>query len=165
MSILKPFLNVPISPQITNSLHSKCWFSDPVIFQGTCDMTLDLEGVHICHIVIFTLSRWLFIYLFVYFFNSPAFPFRLSVFLHTLLFSHYNTEPPTFCSTTFSDLCFSILATIHISLPLFLIYCFSILATIHISQFLYSLHSLSRFWHLFDWNSNSGGGGGMGVHA
>ena len=32
-------------------LHSKCWFSGPVIIQGSCDMTLHLEGVHICHIL------------------------------------------------------------------------------------------------------------------
>ena len=36
-------------------LRSKCRFSGPVIIRGTCDMTLHLEGVHICHI----LKQWL----------------------------------------------------------------------------------------------------------
>ena len=152
MSILKTFLNVPISPQITNSLHSKCWFSDPVIVQGTCDMTFNLERVHICHIVNFSLSRWIFIYLFVYFFNSLAFPFRLSVFLHTLLFSHYNTYPSTF-----------FLATIHISQ--FLHHSFWYTAFLFLLQFTFlNFYTLciicllmSRFWHLFDWNSNTEG--------
>ena len=36
---------------------SKCWFSGPVRIQGTCDMTLHLEGVHICHILKYWLRR------------------------------------------------------------------------------------------------------------
>ena len=36
-------------------LRSKCYFSGPVIIQGACDMTMVLEGVHICHI----LKHWL----------------------------------------------------------------------------------------------------------
>ena len=38
-------------------LHSRCWFSGPVRIQGTCDMTLHLEGVHICHILKYWLRR------------------------------------------------------------------------------------------------------------
>ena len=34
---------------------SNCWFSGPVLIQGTCDTTLDLERVHLCHI----LKHWL----------------------------------------------------------------------------------------------------------
>ena len=36
-------------------LHSKYRFSGPVKIQGTCELTLDLEGVHIGHI----LKHWL----------------------------------------------------------------------------------------------------------
>ena len=56
MIILKVFLSVPICLKITGrSLHRKCWFSGPVIIQGTCDTTLGLEGVHLCHV----LKHWL----------------------------------------------------------------------------------------------------------
>ena len=53
---LKNILNVPITKLLTaRGLHSKCLFSGPLRFQGTCDMTLHLDGVHICH----TLKYWL----------------------------------------------------------------------------------------------------------
>ena len=32
-----------------HALDSKCWCPGPVIIQATCDMTLDLDRVHICH--------------------------------------------------------------------------------------------------------------------
>ena len=38
-------------------LHSKCWFSGPFKIQGTCEMTLHLEGVHICHILKYWLRK------------------------------------------------------------------------------------------------------------
>ena len=57
MSISRTFSSVPISLKITN----KTWFTyymlilGPVISQGTCDMTLDLQVVYTCHI----LKHWL----------------------------------------------------------------------------------------------------------
>ena len=53
MSILKTFLMFPSASKLltVRGLHSKCWFSSPVGIQGTCDMTLHLDGVHICHIL------------------------------------------------------------------------------------------------------------------
>ena len=45
------------SNKLARGLHSKCRFSGPVRIQGTCDMTLHLEGVHICHILKYWLRR------------------------------------------------------------------------------------------------------------
>ena len=38
-------------------LHSKCLFSGPVRIQGTCDMSLHIDGVHFCHILKYWLRR------------------------------------------------------------------------------------------------------------
>ena len=53
MNIFKIFLNVPISLTLLTArvLHSKCSVLGPVRIIETCDLTLDREGVHICHIL------------------------------------------------------------------------------------------------------------------
>ena len=46
-------------PTSTGNLHDGYFktFSGPVRIQATCDMTLHLEGVHICHILKYWLQR------------------------------------------------------------------------------------------------------------
>ena len=50
MSVLKTFLMFLYASELPTHLYAECLFPGPVIIQCTCEMTLELEGVHLYHI-------------------------------------------------------------------------------------------------------------------